>query len=377
MMILCTAVSLTAAFIAGYLVHAHQSAQFPLLQEAYIIVKEHGLQPLPPSSAIEYGMIRGMLSAYGEPNTYFLEPSAHELQSEELEGRYGDVGIDLFQDEHSRWLVIPYPSSNAEKAGIRRHDQIIIIDDLRVSSSTSAEQIRAALHGKVNTQVHLVLRHVPYQPEDEYEVEVLRQEFTLPSVIAFTVPGTPWAGVLDVKIIAANTPDEIINAVSDLHNQGATHFILDLRDNPGGLLTAGIQTAQLFLDHGIVLIQQGKENQTETYTVEKPGALVHLPLIVLINQNSASAAEIIAGALKAQRRAQIIGVPSVGKDTIQSVFTLRDQSSLHLTTARFWIPELNPPLHQHGVVPDLLVNPEEVNVNSEALIYLAISLFGK
>ncbi len=368
---------LSASYLGGYFTHVHQSREFTLAQEAYSIIQEHGLHPLPTSKVIEYGMIRGMLEAYGEPYTYFLEPQAHELQSEELEGSYGDIGIDLFQDENQRWLVIPFPSSNAEKAGIQRNDQLVAVDDLILSSSTTVDEIRAALHGKVGTQIHLILRHPPYLPEDEYPLTVHRQEFTLPSVLAFVVPGYTWVGVLDIKIIAAQTPDEILRSVESLQKQGVTHFIMDLRDNPGGLLTAGIQTAQLFLEHGTILIQQGKDGRPITYSVEKPGLLTRLPLNVLINQNSASAAEIIAGALKAHRRARIIGVPSAGKDTIQSVFTLKDQSSLNLTTALYWIPELQPPLHGHGVIPDELIDPNQVDVNSDALIYYAVALFAE
>jgi carboxyl-terminal processing protease len=166
-------------------------------------------------------------------------------------------------------------------------------------------------------------------------------------------------GIIKVNLIAASTPDEIQQAVADLQARGATHYVLDLRDNPGGLLTAGVDIARLFLDEGIVMQQQYRGKDVETYEVKRPGPLNDIPLAVLINHGSASAAEIAAGALQLHRRAPLIGSPSFGKDTIQLVFVLQDDSSLRVTSARWWIPGLEPAVGDAGLQPDIPVTPSD------------------
>jgi carboxyl-terminal processing protease len=146
--------------------------------------------------------------------------------------------------------------------------------------------------------------------------------------------------------------------VDDLLARNAQVFILDLRDNYGGLLTAGVDTARLFLSEGEIIQQQYRDQEIETFRVEKAGKLMDIPLAILVNHNTASAAEIIAGSLQANQRAKLIGTPTYGKDSIQLVFDLADGSSLHVTSAQWWIPGLSYPLGGSGLQPDIVV--EEV-----------------
>jgi carboxyl-terminal processing protease len=173
-------------------------------------------------------------------------------------------------------------------------------------------------------------------------------------------------------VVAASTPDEIQRAVEDLKQRGATAFVLDLRDNPGGLLDAGVNIARLFLKEGVVMQQQYRGQEVKTFEVEKPGPLADLPLAVLINKGSASAAEIAAGALQAHKRADLIGEPSYGKDSIQLVFTLQDGSSLHVTSAHWWVPGLQTPVGQNGLQPDILVDPAGSVAGSDPYLQAAI-----
>ena len=143
--------------------------------------------------------------------------------------------------------------------------------------------------------------------------------------------------------------------MNDLEQRGATAFVLDLRDNFGGLLDAGVDIARLFLADGIVIEQQYRGEAVQTFKVERKGALANVPLAILVNQHTASAAEIVAGALQQQQRAVLIGSASYGKDSIQLVFNLSDGSSLHVTSAKWWIPGLQPPLGENGLQPDLVI----------------------
>ena len=140
-----------------------------------------------------------------------------------------------------------------------------------------------------------------------------------------------------------------------MQESGTKQFILDLRDNGGGLLTAGVDIARLFLEEGLILEQQYRGEDVESYPVRAPGPYVELPLVLLVNQNTASAAEIVAGALQVYHRAHLVGQPTFGKDTIQLIFNLQDDSSLHVTAARWWIPGIESDLGSQGLQPDIAI----------------------
>jgi carboxyl-terminal processing protease len=298
-----------------------------------------------------------MVGAYGDPHTIFLEPPAHELQSNALEGKFGGIGADLGRDEDGYYVVFPYPDSPASQAGIEEGDRLLAVDEQMITPETPVENVQSTIRGPVGSMVTLTIGRPPdYAPQ---EMSIRRVEFPLPSVAWRLDPIESRVGVLKVNLIAASTPDEIEDAVADLQARGATHFVLDLRDNPGGLLTAGVEIARLFLEEGIVMQQQYRGKEVETYEVNKPGALKNVPLTVVINHSSASAAEIAAGALQVHKRAPLVGSPSFGKDTVQLVFVLQDESSLRVTSARWWIPGLEPPIGENGLQPDIPVPPAE------------------
>jgi len=174
----------------------------------------------------------------------------------------------------------------------------------------------------------------------------------------------PTIGLVNVNIIAETTPDEILKVVEKLQASGADKFILDLRDNGGGLLTAGVETAKLFVNDGIILQQQYRGEEVETFSTNAPGPLRDLPMVVLINSNTASAAEIIAGAIQVHTKAQLIGESTFGKDTIQLIFDLEDDSSLHISAAKWWIPGISPPISEQGLEPDIRIIQDESELDN-------------
>lgn len=346
-----------ASFLGGYLYHTQefQIQTFPLLDEVYGLLTTRGLKDPPPAPALEYGMIRGMLQAYNDPYTNFNEPPVHELQTNELEGKFGGIGVNMQKDEQGNWVLFPFPDGPAQKAGVLDGDRLLAVEELAVTGETGADVIQAAVRGPVGTRLTITVGHAPdFKPQ---EITVQRQEIAIPSVTWRLDTAQPLAGVIKVNLMASTTSDEILRAVKDLQERGATHFILDLRDNPGGYLEAGIDVARLFLETGIVMQQQYRGRDVESFEVERTGPLAGIPLAVLINHGSASAAEIVAGALQVAGRAPLIGAPTYGKDTIQLVFELSDKSSLHLTAARWWVPGLKTPLAGNGLQPEILVDP--------------------
>lgn len=367
----------TAGFIAGYLVSPvfkTSENNWQILNQAYQILDKNGLKEIPEHPILEYGMIRGMLQAYADPYTIFVEPAQHELESNTLEGKFGGIGVRLGVDSEGHVVLYPLPGSPADTAGIQENDRLIEVDELQVTSETGLDIIQAAIRGKVGHWIKITIARPPDYHLMEFRIK--RAEIPLPSVTSHIDPDEPRLGVIEINLIAASTPDEIIKAVKDLNQRGATAFVVDLRDNAGGLLNSGVEIARLFLKSGVIIEQQYKGKEVERFSVEKPGELEDTRMVVLINRNTASAAEIVAGALKANQRAKLVGSPTYGKNTIQLVFDLKDGSSLHVTAARWWVPGLEPPIDGNGVTPDILI--EESGDGGPDVVLLTASrlLFG-
>ncbi len=357
-------------FTGGILVQRWIDRRQPLavLHQAYQILDDNAIVQLPPERQLEYGMIRGMLQVYNEPFTMFIEPPQAELQSNQLQGRFGGIGARLEQAVDKSWLIYPYPNSPAFKAGIRDGDRLLAIDALQIDANTSLETIQAAIRGPVGQTVRLTVNHA--QDSVPVIIAIKRQETALPSVTANLLPDTPQVGIINVNVMADSTAQEITNAIHDLQSRGATYFILNLRNNGGGLVEAGVDVARLFLKDGTVIQEQYKGKPVQSFEVTKPGPFVDLPLVVLVNHGTASAAEIASGALQAHHRALLIGTQTYGKNTIQLVFDLIDHSSLHVTSAHWWVPGIEQFAAGHGLQPDVPLSDDETQ--SAAILQAAV-----
>jgi carboxyl-terminal processing protease len=369
--------SLSIGMFVGYFGRDYlklTAESWPVLHQAYEVINDHGLKDLPPPPSVEYGMIHGLLQVYDDPFTSFVEPVQHELETNTLQGSFGGIGVRLGRDQNNQVVLFPFPDSPAEQAGVLEGDRLIRVDNLEVNPSISTEDVQAALRGPVGTKVTVSVSRAPdYIP---LKFTVKRAEIPLPSVTWHIDPDESRLGVLEINVIASSTPDEVDKAVEDLMERGATALALDLRDNYGGLLNAGIDTARLFLEDGVVIQQQYRGESVESFEVERPGLYTDIPMVVLVNQHTASAAEIIAGSLKVQERATLIGSPTFGKDSIQLVFDLQDGSSIHVTAARWWIPGLEPPIGGNGIQPDLSIPiDEDSNTSDQALLTTIEFLF--
>jgi carboxyl-terminal processing protease len=358
-------ICLVLAFATGFMVNdlvGVRSGDFPLFLQAYEIIKNHGFNALPETSAIEYGMIHGMIEAYGDPYTSFVEPVQHELETNDLQGSFGGIGVRMVMEEAGVLLLYPVRDGPAALAGVLDADQLVSVEELVIQPETPISEITAAIRGPIGDPVAIRVKREPGPEEKEFTIQ--RESVQLPSVTWHLSSADPSVGIIEINLLAASTKDEILDAVQDLEAKGATRYVMDLRDNSGGLLDAGIDTARLFLEDGIVIEQQFRGEAVEEHSVEQPGPLADLPLIILINQNTASAAEILAGSLQKSGRAELVGQPSFGKDSIQLVFDLTDGSSIHVTAARWWLPGTDRPVSEGGLQPDLVVPPAEGDVDT-------------
>ena len=223
------------------------------------------------------------------------------------------------------------------------------------------DQIIAAIRGPEGQRVTIVVTRPPTYEQLEFKIK--RANIPTPTVTYHLAAEEPRIGVFKVNLIAASTPEEVEKAVADLQSQGATHFVMDLRGNGGGLVVPGVDIARLFLDDGLVIYEQYNDQQLSEYEVKKPGALSDIPLVILVDHNTASAAEIIAGALQSHDRAVLIGAPTYGKDTVQLIFNLDDGSSIHFTGGKWWTLDGSFDAQDASLLPDISLDPNDGRVN--------------
>ena len=362
---------IAAAFLAGYYAHRMiilPGGDFPQLTQAYQLMKEHAYDPLPSDGLMENGMIRGMLQVYNDPYTVLIDPPQAELQNDQLSGKFGGIGVRIEKDTLGDYRLFPFPDSPAASSGILEGDLLTGINELLITRETPIDNIEAEIRGPVGSVVEI--SYLRLSETESQTVKVTRKEIGLPSVTYHLVPERPDVGIVQLNVVADTSPKEITDAMRDLMGRGAQFFILDLRNNPGGLVDAGVRVARLFLTNGDVLQEQYKGQDIQTFSVEAVGEFANAPLVVLVNNNTASAAEIVAGAIQGQQRAELIGSVTYGKDSVQLVFDLKDRTSLHITSARWWIPGLELPRKGQGLQPDILLTPEQASGNEAVLAAL-------
>jgi len=347
----------------GYFGHqfiARYRGEFGLLRQAQAILLENTILDIPDDPTLEYGMIRGMLAELGDPYTGFVEPATHEILTDELTGRFGGIGVRLERDTQAQWRLYPLPDSPALAAGIQDGDLLQAVDDLLVSPHTDEVTLLAAVRGPEDETVTITIQ----RNNEQLSFDIQRQSVPLPSVTWHLLPEAPKIGMLRVHRIAETTAEEMQSGIESLLDQGVEGLIIDLQDNGGGLVEAGVDIARLFLESGEIIGQSFKGEGVRTFEVEQPGPFTDLPIVLLINHNTASSAEIVAGALKAHQRATLVGTPTHGKTSIQYIFELGDGSSVHVTSGRWWINGLSFPL-----APDIEVldDPSGVEVLQTAI----------
>jgi len=370
------ALGLLGAFLSGFFLDSYfdsQTNDFSILHQAYNILINHSYIDLPDAGVLEHGMIKGLVESSEDPYASFQEPVQHELESNNLQGSFGGIGVEFSYNHDGDLLIYPVANGPASDSGIQNGDRLLMVDQLIINSETHLDDVQAAIRGPVGKSVKITIFRTESGLTQEFDIR--RESIHLPSVTWRTAAEHPDIGIIFVHIIAESTVDEIKNAVLELEENGASQFVLDLRDNGGGLLTAGVETARLFLKDGIILQQQYRGQEVETFRIRKPGSLSDLTLVVLINHNTASSAEIIAGSLQSHGRAILIGENSYGKDSIQLVFDLDDGSSIHVTAAKWWIPDLRPPIGEGGLMPDIPVTQTEDQM--DMILNAAVEHFSK
>ncbi|TVQ53252.1 MAG: PDZ domain-containing protein [Spirulina sp. DLM2.Bin59] len=306
-----------------------------------------------------YGAIEEMLATLDDPFTRLLRPEQYRSLQVSTTGALSGVGlqIDLNPNTHDLEVVAPIPGSPAERAGILGGDRILKIDQ-QDTAPLPLEAAAQLMRGPRGTTVNLTVQ----RPKTEaiYQFELVRDRIALNPVVTQLDRHNPQfpIGYLRLAQFSANARGELAQGMVNLENQGAKGYILDLRNNPGGLLQAGIDIAGLWLDDGTIVYTVNRQGMFDSFDAPHH-ALTAAPLVVLVNQGTASASEILAGALQDNGRAVLVGERTFGKGLIQSLFELPDDSGLAVTVAKYETPN-HKDIHRLGILPDQVVPQEPI-----------------
>ncbi|PIV00876.1 hypothetical protein COS54_02115 [Candidatus Shapirobacteria bacterium CG03_land_8_20_14_0_80_39_12] len=341
-----------------------------------------GRKDLDPKKMV-YGAISGMVASLGDPYTVFLPPSDNKEVKADLRGDFEGVGIQIGFNKDQRVTVIaPLAGTPADAAGLKSGDVILKIVDVaqKVNKDTAGMALQDAvdlIRGAKGTSVTLTIgREGLNKP---FDVNLKRETIVVKSVnVKFVEKEGKEVAILTLSRFGDRTDDEWAEAVKTIKAEEAkkpnfSGVILNLRNNPGGYLDGAVFIGSEFLSSGPVVLQDRGADGKETYSVNRQGQLLREPLIVLINGGSASASEIVAGALQEAKRAKLVGEKSFGKGTVQEAQDLEGGAGLHVTVAR-WLTPSGKSIDKEGIKPDFEVKPEEKDQTKDLQMQKAIDL---
>lgn len=349
----------------------YKNVDFSQFWEVWGILDKTYLDPkkLDPQKQV-YGAIQGMTNSLGDPYTLYLPPTDQKRSSEDLAGAFFGVGIQLGYKDKTLAVIAPLKGTPAEKVDIKAGDLILHLKDTTKNLDVDTfdmtlEDAVDKIRGKKGVPITLTLAREGIN--HPFDVTIPRGEIIVPSVeLSYAEKNGKKAAVIHLSRFGGQTDDEWNKAVDEIVAQkDLAGVILDVRNNPGGYLDGAVYIASEFINDGLVVSQEGRE-QTQKYTVNRKGKLINLPVNVLINKGSASASEIVAGALRDRRNAKMIGENSFGKGTVQDAMELSGGAGLHVTIGRWLLPN-GDWIHEKGIKPTIEVTDDPNTPQDEAV----------
>jgi carboxyl-terminal processing protease len=340
---------------------AEESDDFGVYWEVWHLVEDKFYGEIPDGSASVYGAIRGALGTLEDPYTIFVEPQPRALEKAELEGKFGGIGAFVSRGPNGEVVLTPMVDSPAEQAGVQEGDILLRVEDTPITPEMTTDEVVLLIRGEVDTQVTLALERVG--EAGPIVVTITRKVIETPSVEWRVLEQDPHTGYIRIRLFTERTGRELERALEELRDEGVTRLVLDLRDNGGGLLDAAVDVTSQFLREGVVLYEDRRDQPEKFYSVKKGGLALDLPLVVLVNGGTASASEIVAGALRDYERGSLVGERTFGKGSVQLVYDLSDQSSLHVTVARWLTPDRHR-IDGEGIIPDVEIIPSQEDLAS-------------
>ena len=349
-----------AALIVGLLI-GFNAAHFGQMAEVIYRIEAYSFQPVSVSDMVE-GAAGGIVEALEDPYSTYLKPEAYDDLEEHLSGSYGGIGLLITEDESQQLIVVsPFKGTPAYKAGIKSGDVIVKIED-KDTSGISLVEAANLMKGQPGTKVRLTV--LPRENGRLQDFEIERQEIQIPSVEGEILEEGGRIAYVNLMMFSEQTGSDLREVLRELDVHSADGVIVDLRDNPGGALGAAVDVAGYFIPPGPVVHIVYKSRE-ETLTTQDN--FIKKPLVVLVNEGSASASEIVAGAVKDSGSGTLVGSTTFGKGLVQSVFPLTDGAALKLTTAKYLTPKRKD-IHKKGIKPDVEIKMDP-ELAREALLF--------
>ena len=356
--------SLLGAGCPLFVVQDESELDLALLEEIWEVIQEKYVEPDNIDvEALVQGAARGMVDALDDPHSAYLTPEDYELFATDLAGEFEGIGAYVWERDGQITIIAPIPGTPADEAGIRPGDVIMGVDG-ESTVGWSVQDAVNVIRGPRGTPVTLLILH---EGDTELvEIEIIRANIEVPSVYLEMRGAFAYIIITD---FTERTGGEFDTVLDEITAQDAEGIILDIRDNGGGLVSALVDVASHFLSDGIILSIIDREGQQTDYSVKRTGGDVELPVVVLVNEYSASASEALAGALQDYSRAVIAGETTYGKGSANKLFRLSGDAGLYLTTARWYTPAGHL-IEGEGIEPDVVLDLDEVDPVEWAVDYL-------
>ena len=334
--------------------------QLRLFTEVLSIVQNQYVDEVPAKELI-YSAIKGTLRGL-DPHSSFLDPESYREMQVETSGSFGGLGIEITLRDDVLTVVAPIEGTPAHRAGLNPGDRIVKIDGLTTKDMQLADAVKR-MRGRPGSKVTIsVVREGWTEPHD---FDIVREQIRVQSVRTHDLGN--GISYLRLRQFQEQTSHDVEQALDRFAKAGAKALVLDLRNNPGGLLTSAVEVTEKFVDDGkLVVYTEGRvRNQNMRFSAHAKKAYSSLPMVILVNQGSASASEIVAGALQDYGRAVVVGTQTFGKGSVQTIIPLSDGSGLRLTTAKYFTPK-GRSIHGKGITPDIVVEiPKDTTAAKE------------
>ncbi|MDW8172545.1 MAG: S41 family peptidase [Anaerolineae bacterium] len=366
---------LALAFAGGFFVRelssmsvsasALEDSGYPLLDEVQELLDQVYLRQQPDYTQRQYAAIRGMLSSLGDKNTFFIDPPVARSEAQALAGTYGGIGVQIKRNAQGLFELYPFADSPAARAGLKDGDLLRAVNGESITPAFQMDVVDQLLRGEVKDGNGVTVSVA--RGSEALEVFIEFAVINIPSVIWRAVDQGRFAYIQIVRF-TNRTPSELEAAINDLQPSINNGVILDLRNNSGGLLDESIKVASQFIPPGVVIYEKNRHGERSFETVGG-GLVLDKPLVVLVNNRTASASELVAGAIRDRGRGILIGQQTFGKGSVQQIFSLSDGSSVHITSAEWFTPNRTP-IDSVGLSPDIVMipNPDGVDVELEEAI---------
>ena len=323
--------------------------QLSLFGDVFERVRSDYVEEVTDQDLVE-AAINGMLTSL-DPHSGYLPDDNFKKMQVQTTGRFGGLGIEVTMENGFVKVVSPIDDTPAAKAGLQPEDLIVTVDDVSLVGLTLAEAVEK-LRGPVGSEIRIMVQRAQDEP---FEVSIIRDEIKIKSVRSRLYD---TIGYVRITTFSEQTTPGLMNAVDDLYAEtdgNLSGIVLDLRNNPGGLLNEAIRVSDAFLEEGEIVSTRGRDDSDIQHAYARAGDISRgLPIVILINSGSASASEIVAGALKDHRRAILMGTRSFGKGSVQTIVPLPGHGAMRLTTARYFTPS-GVSIQARGIEPDIEV----------------------